>query len=369
MKIKISLREIFTESDETQNINNVNNSSMPEIDVNRIKKMALSKIQQDKKRRTLLFRSRYTKAACVIAASLLITTGSVYAFTEDGFRNFICQLTGVQQTKILMVGEAISNKNYELKVHEIVTDSYVGNVVISIEALNDKSKEDFNNYRIDLNHIGSGFGLSELDEYREPYIKYYKISFSGATHKDSRNDGKLRFSVGGMKKSIEVSLSPTIERIDMDITGCNSNIYQYKFNKLHLSEIGLTLEGVDTKNAEGENWYNIELLFADGTKELLQKKMNENDIGNHTLGNVESSSSGVRSSDGSSISVSPNTATGTGKPITETSIDGDLFSGGSSYHSGDNSNFVNITISFSKALPLDTIKQVIINEVAYDVER
>lgn len=369
MKIKISLRDIFTESDETQNTNNVNNSSMPDIDVNRIKKLALSKIKQDKKRKILSFKSRYTKAACAIAASLLITTGSVYAFTEDGFQNLISQLTGVQQTKILMVGEAISNKNYKLKVHEIVTDSYVGNVVISIEALNDKSKEDFNNYSIDLNHIGSGFGLSELDEYREPYTKYYKISFFGATHKDSRNDGKLQFSVGGMKKSIEVSLSPTIERIDMDIAGDHSNSYQYKFNKLHLSEIGLTLEGVDTKKMEGENGYNIELLFADGTKELLQKKMNEHDIENLTLGNVERSSSGVRSSDGDSISVSQNTATVPGKPITDTSIDGDLFSGGSSYYSGDRDNFVNISISFSKALPLDTIKQVIINDIAYDIER
>lgn len=368
MKINFRIRKIFAKPDETNNISNIE-TSVPDIDLNRVKKLTMNKIQQEENKIFLTIRSISTKAACAVITAVLITTGSVYAFSNEGVQSFISQLTGVQQTKILMVGEAITNRDYKLKVHEIVTDSYVGDVVISVEALSDKSKKDFDNYHIDLKHIGSGQGLGELAEYRETYIKYYKISFSGATHKYSRNDGKLQFSIRGMKQAIEVPLSPTIECIDMEITEDNSNGYEYRFDKLHLSEIGLTLEGTDTRNLECEYWYNIELLFADGTKELLEKKMNENGIKARIPDTVENSPGEAKIYDDGLDSFSQNTATTLGNTITDTSINGDLKGSGSGYHSGDVGNYVNICIGFSKNLPLDTIKQVIINGITYDIER
>ena len=367
MKINFRMHKIFARPDETNNISN-NETNVPDIDLNRVKKLTMNKIQQDKNKKFLTIRSIGTKAACAVITAVVITTGSVYAFSNEGFQSIISQLTGVQQTKILMVGEAISNKDYKLKVHEIVTDSYIGDVVISVEALSDKSKKDFDNYRIDLKHIGSGQGLGELEEYRETYIKYYEISFSGATHKYSRNDGKLQFSIRGMKQAIEVPLSPTVECIDKEITEDNSNGYGYRFDKLHLSEIGLTLEGTDTKNLECEYWYNVELLFADGTKKLLEKKMNENGIEARIWDIIEKSSEAKKYDDGFEC-VSQNTATASGNTITDNSIIGDLNSGGSEYHSGDVGNYVNICIGFSRNLPLDTIKQVIINGIAYNIER
>ena len=368
MKVNFSRCKIFARPDETDNISH-NEASVPDVDLNRVKKLTMNKIRQDENKKFLTLRSIGTKAACAVIMVVLITTGSVYAFSNEGVQSFISQLTGVQQAKILTVGEAITNRDYKLKVHEIVTDSYVGDVVISVEALSDKSKKDFDNYRIDLKHIGSGYGLGELEEYREKYIKYYKISFSGATHKYSHNDGKLQFSIRGMKQAIEVSLSPTIECLDMEIAEDNSNGYEYRFDKLHLSEIGLTLEGTDTRNLECEYWYNIELLFADGTKELLAKKMNENGSKARIPDTVENSPGEAKIYDDGLESVSQNTATASGNTMTDTSIDGDLNSGGSFYHSGDADNYVNICIGFSKNLPLDTIKQVIINGIAYDIER
>ncbi len=366
MKINFRMRKIFANSYEANNICN-NEISVPDIDLNRVKRLTMNKIRQEENKKLLTIRSIGTKAACAVIAAVLITTGSVYAFRDEGFQSFISQLTGVQQTKILRVGEAVANRDYKMKVHEIVTDSYVGDVVISVEALSDNSKNDFENYRIDLKHIGSGYGLGELDEYRETFTRYYKISFSGATHKYSRNDGKLKFSVRGMKQDIEVPLSSTVELMDREIAEDNSNGYEYRFNKFHLSEIGLTLEGNDTRNLDCEYWYNIELLFADGSKELLAKKMNENSIKTLIPDNAKNSSGKLKRYDDGVESLTQNTAAATGNTIIDTSVNGALNSGGSMYHSGDADNYVNVGIRFSKNLPLDTIKQVIINGVACDV--
>lgn len=337
-----------------------NETGIPEIDIERVKKLTIRKIQKDRKGLKLI------KAACAVIAAALVTTGSVYAFGNEGFQSLITQLTGVQQAKVLTVGEAVRNRDYKLKVHEIVTDSYVGDVVVSVEALREKSKETFESYRIDLKHIGSGYGLKELTQYREPYVKYYEISFSGA--KNSYNKGRLEFSVEGMREKIEVPLAPTVKVIDMDIPEDSSNGYKYKFDKLHLSEIGLTLEGKDTRNMESEYWYNAELVFSDGTKELLRKKMHENDI--EAEANISGNSSNdIKTHDDGSKSVSQNLEEVSGKTYMNTFIDGRLISGSSEYSAGDRDNYVNISMSFSQNLPLDTIRQVVINDKAYDIEK
>lgn len=368
MKINISLGHLLAESDETKNSGFIE-ANVPEIDINRVKKLTMNKIQQNQKNRPVPLGNNRIKAACALIAAVLITTGSVYAFGNEGFQALISQLTGVQQAKVLTVGEAISNRDYKLKVHEIVTDSYIGDVVISVEALRDKSKEAFGSYRIDLKHIGSGYGLRELEEYREAYIKYYKISFAGATHKDSYNGGKLQFSVEGMEKAVEVPLTPTVERIDMDIPEDNSNGYKYKFDRLHVSEIGLTLEGADTRNTDCEYLYNIELLLSDGTRELLQKKMNEEDIDTHIPDNAANPPGEVKISDDGTKSISQNAKAVTGKTVSDTSVSGGLIGGGSFRSSGDDDDYVNLSLSFTKTLPLAAIKQVIINDIAYVIER
>ncbi len=57
------------------------------------------------------------------------------------------------------------------------------------------------------------------------------------------------------------------------------------------------------------------------------------------------------------------------KSYMDTYIDGHLIGGSSERSSGDRDNYVYISLSFIKNLPLDTIKQVIINDIAYDLER
>jgi|GEM_PF-2293607 len=348
---------------------NFEKASIPDIDMNRVKKLTIKKIKLDKKRIKISVRGRYAKTACAILLTAMITTGSVYALSNENIKNLVAELTGVGQSNILIVGEAVSNRDYKLRVHEIVTDSYVGDVVISVEAISSESKESFASYNINLDHIGSGCGLRELEEYREPYTKYYQISFSGATFKDAYNKGKLQFSVKGMRKVIEVSLASTVSRIDMEIPAANSsNNYRFKFNKLHLSEIGLTLEGADTRNINSEYQYNIEMIYTDGTKELLRKKFNENRINysNDSHSNEESISGIINDKDDSEY-FSRNTKPISGTAITE--MDGKLIDGVSEYLSGDKDDYIIVSMSFSKKIPMDKIKQVIINDVAYNIKK
>lgn len=310
-------------------VNNSHDAGIPEINLNRIKSLTMSKIQRDKKRRKVFaFKNRFTKVACVIVAVFVITTGSAaYAFNAEGIQNIISKITGIQQSKVLTLGEAISNKDYKLEVHEIVTDSSIGYVVVSIEALGESSKEHFDNYRFPnykTPYIGIDYGVSELDEYREPFIRYYKIELSGPSKLQGiSNDGNLRFSLDGMETPIKVSLSPTVDRIGMDITEDTTNGYQYQFNKLFLSELGLSFEAVDIDTNVREYDYKIELLFNNGTKELLLQQKNH---------------------------------------LFES---GYLLSSRGGYTNGDKTDMF---IHFSKTLPLNTIKQVIINDIAFNVD-
>ncbi len=349
MKFSFSRQKEITQTGETDIINNKACKTdkeilIPYIDMQRVKRLTMNKIEQGKMKIKIPFGSKYVKAACAILAAAMITTGSVYALNNEGFKNLITELTGVRQSDILMVGEAVSNRDYKLKVHEIVTDSYVGNVVISVEALSSESKEAFANYRISLNHIGSGSSLRELEEHGETYTKYYQIGFCGATFKNAYNNGKLQFSVKGMRKAIEVSLASTVSRIDLEIPNADSNSYRFKFDKLHLSEIGLTLEGADTRNNNCKYKYNIELMFTDGTKELLQKRMNGD------------SSQNSKAVSGEAIAA-----------IAET--DGKLIQGASETLSGDKDDYIIVSMSFSRNLPIDKIEQVIINGISYDIRK
>ncbi|MDF2985418.1 MAG: hypothetical protein K0R50_928 [Eubacterium sp.] len=374
MKFSFSRQKEITQTGQTDFFTNEagkteNEIIIPDIDMLRVKRLTMHKIKQDKKRIKIPFGSKYAKAACAILAAAMITTGSVYALNNEGLKNLITELTGVRQSDILMVGEAVSNRDYKLMVHEIVTDSYVGNVVISVEALSSKSKEAFANYRISLNHIGSGFGLRELEEYRESYTKYYEISFGGATFKNAYNNGKLQFSVEGMRKAVEVSLASTVKRIDLVLPDADSDNYRFKFDKLHLSEIGLTLEGADTRNINCEYQYNIELLFTDGTKELLRKRLNEsrNDLQNDIQHNEKEANREIKHNEVGSETISQNSKAVSRETITE--IDGKLIQGASERLSGDKDDYIVVSMSFLKNLPMDKIKQVIINGISYDIPK
>ena len=310
------------------------NTRTPEINLDRVKRLTMSKIQREKKRHVFSFKSRFSKAACAVVAAFVITTGSVaYAMKAEDIKIIISYITGIQQAKVLTVGKMISNKDYQLKVHEIVTDSSLGYIVISVEALSESSKESFESYRYssyETQIVGRAIGITELHEYKEPYIRYYKIGLSGRSKLNKYdNDGILQFSLRGIDTPIEVSLSPTIDRIDMDITEDTTNGYQYQFKKLYLSELGLSFEAIDTKTNVMEYDYKIELLFNDGTKELLLQKKNE--VSDH----------------------------------------GNLL-GGWSGNSGPDTNgnyYADTFISFSKNIPIHTINKVIINDIEFDIDR
>ncbi len=329
MKINVNLENVFSKISQENNFND--DMIMPEINLNAVRQRTMNKIQQDTDKKNIPFKNHYTKIACATIVVFLITSGSVFAFGNEKVKNLISQLIGIQEPQVLVVGESISNKNYTLKIHEIVTDSYVGDVIASIEAISDKSKETFNAYQLNLNHIGSSYSFRELEEQRGQFIKYYEIGFNGATYQNTDKHAKknLQFSIGGMKKIIEVPLKPTVQLINLDNLGSNSNKYKFNIHKIHLSEIGLSLEGTDTRNVNYHYWYKAELLFTDGKKILVSKESDSKDNDNE-------------------------------KPF---------ISSGSFRSSSDTDKDVTLSMSFRKSIPLHTIKQVIINDVAYDIEQ
>lgn len=303
---------------------------IPEINLNRVTSLTMSKIERDSN--VSFFKNRFTKVACAIVAAFLITTGgAAYVLQAEGIQNIISILTGISQSKVLTVGKTIANKDYQLKVHEIVTDSRLGYVVISVEALGEKSKEHFDSYQFRSTTIGSAYGLSELVHYREPYIKYYRIDLKGTSKLQQYipNDGNLRFSLDGIDTPIEVSLSPTVDRIDMEISENTTSGFQFQFTKLHISELGLSFEAIDTDTTTQEYDYKIELLFNNGTKALLLLEKNRWLLEKGDL--VES-----RTLNGNSDS---------------------------------NGIYADAFILFSEIVPLDTIKQVIVNDIPFHISK
>lgn len=245
-------------SEDTQKI-------MNQINYNRIKKLTKQKIK--KNQRTHIY-SKWSpvKAAAIIFFIICISGSAVFAAANPELRQNISNLLNINQSEILSIGQSIQGKDYELTVHEIASDSYIGHIIISMEALSEKAKQSYKTsppYK-QLESIGyMGYAIGELEEIKENYKKYYIISFSST--RDYELEDGLTFKLKGIHKKIHISIPQTISYKELEIKVPSTDTYAPSFFNMRYSELGFMLYGtLENKEVYTEN-ADIKFEMNDGS--------------------------------------------------------------------------------------------------------
>jgi ssRNA-specific RNase YbeY (16S rRNA maturation enzyme) len=229
------------------------------VDMERIHDLTLQRIHNDNKSKVISFKRSFIKAAIILCAFIGIGTASVYAASNTAIKQVIGNVLGISQTEILTIGETIENKNYRLTVHEYASDSHVGTVIISMEALSNKAKEMFklnNNILLGkLERVGAiGYGMGFIEELEEENIKYLKINFSASREADYK-DG-LTFTMEGMRNKIKIPILKTTELMTKKINVEESPKYPANYHLMEYSELGFTLSGTVDNDKMNKNEIN-----------------------------------------------------------------------------------------------------------------
>lgn len=360
MSNKVDLHTIFQEMEEEKLSMESNDDLFTQVDVKRIQQLTKQKIQSEEKRKTTSIHYKIIKAAAIVGTVLCISGATVYAASNAEIRQSISSLFGISQTEILSIGESISGKDYKLTVHEIASDSHIGIVTVSVEALSEKAKHNFSSDNLidKFGHIGSiGYSTGELEELREENVKYYSFKFSA--HANNHYKDGLTFTFDGISKEIKIPITQTIPLNEMTINAAATDIFPATLTKMKYSELGFTLYGtIDTTKAYEENQnIVIELLDGSSINFYYEKSLpKENTTGSDIEENQQSTASiaipyGETSSQNTAIAKEDGT-------ISE--FDEEWWSGGSYSNDGDG-NVVYIH-SFSKKMDWSKVKSITINE-------
>ncbi len=336
------------------------------VNMKRIHDRTMNLIHSEEQTRSLPYKFSFIKAAVILLAFIGIGTATVYASTNTVVKQVIGNLLNINQTEILTIGEVIENKHYRLTVHEYVSDSRNGTVIISMEALSDMAKEKFkennNNILHELDHLGAiGYGMGFIDEMEEENIKYLKISFTASREVDYKEG--LTFTMEGMKNRIRIPIIKTTPLFEKELNIVESDKYHVNFHKIEYSELGFALHGtvddkkLNTKETPLDN-ISITIDFLDGESILFYSSYQE--TRNKPKDDNLKSSNQIEA---------PNHIKGDGVSSNTTSYSindqinifhEDWFSGaGGSF---DDGSYVSI-FSFSKKMDWSKVKSITINEV------
>ncbi len=364
MKKKENAYSTYYELPKDENLTIEEKLLIESVDMERIHDMTLNRIQNEPKSKVLPFSRSFIKAAIILCTFIGIGTATVYASSNTAIKQVIGNVLGINQTEILTIGEAIENKNYRLTVHEYASDSHVGTVIISMEALSDKAKEIFkqnNNILLTkLERLGSiGYGMGFIEEMEEENVKYLKISFSASREVDYK-DG-LTFTMEGMKNKIKIPIIKTTELITKEIDVKESAKYPMNYSLMEYSELGFTLSGTVDIEKMNRNEINIDnqsitIEFVNGESILFYDRYQES----RTMPKVDNIKGSVetQNSDGS-VSVTANTKDDIDYNIIDT-VNDEWFSGSSTGgYNGD--GMVTSIFIFSKKMDWSLVKSITIN--------
>jgi len=258
------MNKIFEQMEEEK----ITMNSNLEVDVTRIKSITMSKINK---------KNRFDfKKILVIAASFLLLLSfagaTAYAFAGPVLRSYIQETLGLEIGEVLLVGESVSNKDYQMTVEDFIYDGVIGEVTISVTALSNKAKESFkSDSTLDkFGHISLSGGTSELEEYAQDNKRYFSKSFSNTLEKYDHiiQSDTLIFAFEGIRDMINIPLNPTLSSEQKDIFIEAHNYYPNQYQSIVYSKIGFTLIG-ELMNEE-ENPSNETIDFELKTGEIIK---------------------------------------------------------------------------------------------------
>lgn len=268
VKINTSIRNIFKKlEDEDVQMSTIQNREEG-IDIKKIKQETKERVHKENGVNTFKYSKKLSKVAMVAVIVLCLGSVTTYAFASEEVKSIISDMLGISETEVLTIGESVKNKDYKLTVIDIVSDSNMGWVTVSVEAIADGKKTDFMSENIinKFKHIGDvGYGIRELEELQTENKRY--VSFEFHNTNKQQNDRVLKFSLEGIREDVKVEIPQTTKLEKVDITVAATKEHQIEFHKMEYSELGFTIYGELSDIKEDEVDIDISFEFLDGTIE------------------------------------------------------------------------------------------------------
>lgn len=349
---------------------------LEQINIGRIKELTKQKIHNEEKHIHSAFHKNLLKTASIVIGILCISSASVYAASNTEIRQSISEMLGISQTEILTVGDSVKGKDYKLSVLEITSDSHIGWVTISVEAISEKAKETFHSDNLlrKFASIGSmGHSTRELEELREASVKYYSYSFTA--FKDYHYEDGLTFQMDGIKNKIKIPIPQTIPLHEKAIYAPATDIHSVTYDNMEYSELGFVLYGTTENVDVSDQNQDIIIELLDGTiidfyheyqPVSIEKKDNTNfntniNINDDNANNITSQtdSNGYVSSSSSTSYEEHNTS------VSE--IDEEWYSGSGIGGNDGTGNITNI-FQFSKKMDWTKVKSITINDTVIPMQ-
>lgn len=236
------------------------------IDTNKIKELTMKKINQHRSKS--IFRKSLSTAAALFC---MIALGGSVTYTLAGpiVRSYITEFLGVETGEVLLVGETLSNKNYSMTVEDFIYDGVNGQVTISVSANSLSAKESFAFDKIydKFGHFSIGYGISELEKYKEDNKRFFAISFSKPLNQYDHlvsdfND--LIFTFDGINDIIKIPLEATIDSFRRDIFVPSQGHYPVEYTSIVYSKIGFTLIGNQINDNNSYENMSIDFVLKNG---------------------------------------------------------------------------------------------------------
>ena len=272
MKINLNIQNLFKKLKDDDVVMSKRSACEDSIDVKKIKQETLRRVQGEKRDYTPYYPKKLLKIAMVAVAILCIGGGTGYAAANEEVRTIISELLGISNTEVLTIGESVQNKDYKLTVIDIASDTNMGWITVSVEAVSESSKVNFanENFIAKFGRIGDvGYGLSELNDLETENIRYFSFEFQDSNKQ--QDESELVFSLEGIDKSIQVKISQTTKLEKVDNTVSVTKEGDFVLYDMEYSELGFTINGKLPQITEDGVRVEIILEFLDGTmSELYQ---------------------------------------------------------------------------------------------------
>ncbi len=115
------------------------------IDIDKIKKMTMDKVNADKKIKHISFR----KTLALVASFMLILSG-LTVLANPSLRNYFSEILGFSPDDVLLVGEVYNTEDYSLTIESMLYDGTNCSIAYSISGISEKGKNAVANYDMKL---------------------------------------------------------------------------------------------------------------------------------------------------------------------------------------------------------------------------
>ncbi len=234
-----------------------------------IKQLTLQRIRKESPKRTpMLFRV----AAIAACATIMVGASGATAYAMGGpeLRHSIGSLFGFDPAQVLSIGESVASSDYRLTVDELLFDGTNGELLLTIQALSDRTKQTFAEEDLadKMTSFNVGYVMTELKDTATQDSRTFKLSFDVPINTVANGPDtptEVTFIMNGVQDFITIPLTSTMEKVEKDVAVPATEDFPVHYYSLHYSALGFTLIGdMVTDAVQDPGNISIQFTLQDG---------------------------------------------------------------------------------------------------------